>query len=409
MPQFIYKAKQGPQKIIEGRVEAESLDGAINKILKMGFTPIDIHSHHGKSRVKTHKPLKSFSHFQRRPSSSEVTLFIRQVCDLIDAGVPMLRTLNIVVRQTRHPVLKDVFDKMYSFVKDGGTFSSALAQFPDLFPPLYVHMIKSGELAGNLDVVLNRLAEFCEKDLENRSQVKTSLMYPGLILTVGCIVIFILMTWVIPQITTIFEDMSEELPLPTKILIGASDIFSKFWLGILLMVSFVILYLKRLQNTLSGRLWWDGVKLKFPLLGKFISDVEIGHFARTLGTLLNSGVVIIPSLEAVEGIIQNEVLKQEIQRVSQEVKNGSSLASSLRGSTFFPEAASNMIAIGEEIGEPQKGLFKLADYFERRSQQTMKRFTALIEPILILFLALVVGFIVIAMLFPILKMNLIIG
>ena len=410
MTQFFYKAKQGPQKIVEGVVDADNLDAAIRKLVQSGYSPLDVSeqdktpSAHYDARTF----FKKYLNFSQRVPYSEVTIFTRQVSDLIDAGVPILRAIDSVRKQIRHPYFNSILVEVCSAVKDGEMFSEALARFPQVFPAVYINLVKSGEVGGNMSLVLRRLADFTEAEQEARAQIQASLIYPSLILAVGGMTIFILLTWVIPRLTAIFEDLSESLPLPTRILLGLSDFFAHFWWAIVLLICGIILFLERLLNTPAGRLWWDGFKLKVPILGNFLQAAEIGRFSRTLGTLLDNGVPIVAALESVALVIENEVLKQAVKEISQKVSGGKSLTEAVEECVFFPETAVQMIAVGEETGHPGKGLHKLAGYYERQVQRFMKAMTSLIEPGLILILGAVVGFVVLAMLMPIFRMNLIV-
>ena len=411
MAKFYYKAKQCPEEIVNGSVEAESLDGAVAKILQMGYTPLDVkggEEHEEKKAPKLNISFKSLLDFSRKIPPGETARFIRQLGDLLDAGVPVLRTLGIIGKQIKHPHFKEVVEQMTAFVKDGGTLSSALALFPEMFSPLYINIVRAGEVGGNLNIALNRLADFVEKDQEIRAQIRGSLFYPVFILILGSVSIFILITWFIPQITAIFEDLSEKLPLPTVILINTSHFFSQFWWAILGFLGVICFYYKRFQNTLSGQLWLDKMKLKSPLLGDFIKDAEVGRLARTLGTLLDNGVVIVTALESASLVLENRILRQEVQKISKEVANGESLTEAVQMSTLFSDAAVSMIAVGEETGKIHEGLYKLALFYEKQTQRFIKNVLSLLEPILILSIGIIVFFIVIAMLMPVFRMNLMI-
>jgi len=405
---FHYKAKQGPKKIVEGSVNADTVDQAVSKILNMGFSPLDVKPAAQKDLAKKHKSKSIKKGFFKRVPFSALVIFTRQLSDLIDASVPMLRTLDILKKQIKQPILKEVIQEMYLHVQDGGTLSSALSLSPGVFSPLFVNMVRSGEVGGNLSSVLERLADFMEKEQQWRSQVITSLIYPSLILIVGIVTIFVLLTWVVPRITDIFVDFSASLPWPTFILMKLSDFFARFWWVMLLLSAAGIFYFKRFVHTAPGRLWLDNIKLKLPLFGPFLRDAEIGRFARTLATLMENGVVVVPALEAVSAVMENEVIRGHAQKITQEVTDGASLTYAVKGSELFGEAVENMIAVGEETGQLHKGLHKLADYYERQTQRFIKRVTSLIEPLLILGIGLIVGFMVIAMLLPILQMNLMI-
>ncbi|MFA5059231.1 MAG: type II secretion system F family protein [Candidatus Omnitrophota bacterium] len=418
MPKFIYKAKKGPGEVVDGVIDAEDFDSAVDKVTQMGLTPIDV-----ALKVALSNPLPSFSEepqdkekrkaslsflSSRRIKQEDIAIFTRQLSDLIDSGVPILRAITVVLRQTQNPSLKEIIAQMQSAIQDGGSFSHALSQHEAIFSKLYSNMVRSGELGGNLNVVLNRLAEFIDKDQETRAKVRASLIYPALILVVGVVTIFILLSFVIPRLTVMFDDLSQSLPLPTMILVGISDFLSKFWWLVLIASGMIFLAFKNYLRSAEGKKWFDELKLKLPLLGSFIKDAEIGRFSRTLGTLLDCGVTIVPALEAVSEVLGNEVLKAEIKKVSLEVAGGSSLNAALKGCAYFPEAAIHMIAVGEESGRLEQSLYKLADSYERSCDRSVKTITSLLEPLLIVLIGSVVGFIVISMLLPIFKMDLMI-
>ena len=407
---FSYKAKQGPSKIIDGIVDADNPDSAIKKIIEQGFTPIDVseYRHNTKTTAKKSKTSSPLFSFKQRIKSDDLVGFTRQINDLVDASVPMLRSLQIVLNQTTNTVLREIVENLYKIVQDGGAFSDALAQYPRVFSPLYISMVRTGEVGGNLEKVLNRLADHLEKEQETKSKIQASLAYPAFILVVGILSIFVMLTFVIPQLTVMFEDLDQALPWPTIFLINVSAIFSRFWWAMIAVVVAVVFYLKRWLATDQGRRKMDAFQLKMPLLGEFIQVVEVGGFARTLGTLIESGVNITVALKAVCTTINNSVLKDELEVVSDEVTNGSSLKNALKKSSFFPEMTINMIAVGEETGRLDKGLFKISDTFERRSDQTVKTIISLLGPIVLVFIVTLVGFVVVAMMLPIFQMNLLI-
>ena len=409
MPQFHYRAKKGLQQLVNGVIDAENVDGAVAHIVQLGLTPIDVKlGPWADRRVVGLKSFRLLPDFAKKIPLVEVTWFTRYLCDLIEAGVPVLRSLSLVRNQIKHPQFKNIIGQIYALVKDGVSLSAALAKFPDAFSPLYVNIIKSGEVGGNLGAVLNRLADFLEKDQDVQAQVKSSLIYPCLIIFVGFAAVTFLLTWVIPQIASIFEDMGENLPLPTVILMTVSGAVSRWWwVGLVLAGSFFI-YVKRISSTSQGKILLDGIKLKIPYIGHFIKGVEIGNFTRTLATLLDNGVPIITALESIVPVVRNEILREEIKRMLQDVTSGVGLALAMGKSLFFPEMVVHMIAVGEESGEIYNGLYKVALYYERQSQRAIKTMTALIEPGLILVLGIVIGFVVVAMLMPIFRMNLIV-
>lgn len=409
MPKFIYKAKRGPGELIQGTIDADNLDNAIDKVMRLGLSPLDVSSDTPSSQQPASREEKKFAlSFSNRITFNQLGNFTRQLGDLIDAGIPMLRALRITEQQTGNPNLKQIIEQIYGFVQDGGTLSEALAQHPKVFSRFYINMVKTGEMAGNLDKILNRLSEFIDKDLETRSKVQSSMAYPVFMLLVGIGTIFVILTFVIPRLTLIFEDLTESLPLPTIVLMAVSHFFAKFWWLILAVAGLGLGYLRNYVSSPVGKEKLDAFKLKLPLLGHFIKDVEIGRFARTLATLLDSGVVIVSALESVWAVLDNEVLKKEIKQAAGEVASGSSLSLALRQCPHFPEIAVNMIAVGEESGHLETSLYKLAGAYERQSDRTVKTMTSLLEPMLILGIGLIVGFMFVAILLPIFRINLLI-
>ena len=410
MPKFFYKAKQGPGQIVDGVIDAEHLESAIQKITQLGFYPLDVTAEvvAAKSQSFSVKPQTQFLDFRRKIRLSQLTIFTGQMYVLIDSGVPLLKALRTILNQLKEPRFKTVVADLALRVEDGANFSAALAKHKEVFPKLYVNMVRAGELSGKLSPTLSRLAEFLNEDQQNRSKVQASLYYPALVMGVGGLTIFILLTFVIPHLIVMFEDLNAALPLPTVILMGISEFFAKFWWLLVILILATIFFLRRFLQNPTGRLWWDGFKLKLPILGNFLREVSLGRFARTLATLIQSGVVIVSALETVAEVLDNEVLKTEIMKVAAEVKNGTSLTAALSRSGYFPENALSIISVGEESGRLEKGLSNLADSYERQTAAAVQTFTSLLGPLLILMIAGVVAFIVFAMALPIFKMNLLI-
>lgn len=411
--QFSYRAKQGPDKIVQGTIEADRMEDAVAKVMQRGLSPIDVQP---VSENRPEPAAEKFklnlsgagSFFAKRISPAQLSLFMRQMADLVEASVPLLKALDLVGKQTRHPYLQGVIQQMYDFVKDGGSLSAALRQHPKVFPAMYANMVKAGEISGQLNIVLNRLAHLVEQDQETQNRVKASLAYPAFILAVGFLTVFVLLSFVMPRLTVIFDDMDQELPMPTQVIMGLSGFFAEYWWAVMLLAGGAVYYWQRWLQTPHGRLWWDTACLKIPVLGNFITEVEVGRFARTLGTLLESGVVIVEALQSVWAVVDNVVLKEEIKRISQDVTDGSSLTAGLKSSPFFPETVVNMVSVGEETGNMEKGLFKLADAYERQSELTAKTVLSLFGPMVLVVIVGIVGFCVVSMLLPIFRMNMII-
>lgn len=415
MTKFIYKAKHGPTKIIDGIIEADTFDNAVGKIIGMGFTPVDVISEEEAAfegvepvplapKIRHAKATPAL----RRVSVLDVALFTRQIGDMIDASVPMLKALTTVSQQTQNTQLKEIVSQMSLSVKDGSSFSEALSKYPSLFSSLYVNMVKAGEVSGKLDLILNRLADYLEAEYEIKSKVRSSLAYPFLIMGIGIVTIFVLMTFVIPKISVMFEDLNQSLPMPTIVLMNTSHFLAQYWFLMLGILIFFTGYFKRILNTPLGRRRFDEWKLKIPVMGNFIRTVEVARFARTLGTLLESGVTITTALKSVWAIADNAVIQEEGRKISEEVNNGAGLTEAMKNSPFFPAMAVNMVSVGEETGKLERGLYKIADTYEHQADRMTKTLLSLLGPLVLVFVVSLVGVVVVSMLLPILQMNLII-
>ena len=430
MTKFFYKAKNGPTQIVDGFIEAQTKSGAIREIVAMGLTPLDVVLAPSKAELYTEqaalsakpaparaqgKPayaaLKNFRSFlpaSRSVSPQDIVFFTRQLCDLVEASVPLLRVLQIVAHQTHQPYFKNVVEQMYLFVQNGGSLSGALAQYPAVFPAYYVNMVKVGEVGGQLDKVLQRLTDHLEKEYETRGKIRSSLAYPAFVLGVGVLTVFVLLTFIIPRLSVMFEDLDQALPLPTLILMHLSGFFARYWWLLIGIFVIIKVYWDQWTRSLQGRFWLDGFLLKIPLLGEFVKTAEIGRFTRTLGTLLESGVPLTTALNAIHPTIDNLIMREEIKKVSRAVTEGQALKSALGQCRFFPEMMIDMVGVGEESGRLEKGLYKIAETLERQTDQTVKIMMSLLGPIVLVVIVSLVGFAVIAMLLPIFRMNLLI-
>ncbi|OGX22904.1 MAG: hypothetical protein A3J51_00785 [Omnitrophica WOR_2 bacterium RIFCSPHIGHO2_02_FULL_45_21] len=397
MAKFIYEAKSGPLEKVSGRIEAKSRSQAIALVEEKGLFPIQV------KEVRENAGAAA-GLIRRRISREELAVFTRQFSNLIESGLTITRALNVLMQQTAQPALKNIIMGIYERIKDGATLSDALSFYPKQFSQFYCAVVKAGELSGALEAVLNRLADFSEQEEKIRSDVLSALTYPALILSVGIITIYALLTFVVPKITAMFEEMGEVLPLPTQILINLSNIFKAYWWLALLLIAASWIFIKR-NKSCQERLFWHRLILNLPLLGRIIEKTEIAHFARTLGLLFESGVAMLVGLEAVSETITNEVIKTEIKKITTDIKDGASLSSAIKKCSFFPLSAANIINVGEEAGTLEKSLKRIALSYEQELNRIIKALTSLLEPIMILLLGLVVTFIVVAMLLPIFQIN----
>jgi type II secretion system protein F len=402
MALYVYKAKKGPAEIIEGTIEAASESSALTKLTGMGYFPIFI----GKEGAASRGGSSSIGFF-KRVRLHDLSIFTRQMSDLLDSGLTLLDSLNVTYQQTENKYFQTIIRDIRDQVRDGRPFSEALRKHPSVFSNLYISMARSGETGGMLDDILARLAAFAETREQLQTKVKSALAYPAVMAGVGMITIIVLITFVIPKIVSMFEDLGQSLPLPTAILINISRFTVNYWYIVAGCIALFIFAWSRVAKTGEGRLAIDGLKLQLPIIGDLIKKSETATFSRTFGTLVQNGVPILESLDVVASTMQNAILRSEITKTYIDVRDGKGLSSSLAQRRHFPAFAINMIAVGEEGGALEKALFKVADSYERETDNVIKTITSLLEPFLILTMGLVVGFIVVSMLLPIFQINII--
>ncbi len=403
MQNFSYRAKDGRKEIITGILEAETEQEALAKLSQMGYFPLSIEREEASSEGKT-GPLSPgfFTRIRRR----DITFLTRQLADLLESGIPLMRALDILWEQTESRRLQEVLANLASQVREGKSFSEALTLYPKIFSSLYVNMVKSGEVGGMLSEVLARLADFGERTEELRAKLRAALAYPILILFVGMATVAVLLIFVVPKLVSLFQDVGQILPLPTRILVEVSQGLVHYWWVILSMVVSSVFLLKRGRLSQGVRLTIDGLKLRLPVWGSLIKKVEIASFARSLATLLGHGVPILQAMQVVTQATENELLRGEFKRIGEQLKGGTTLSQEIRRGRMFPALVTNMVAIGEEAGTLDRSLLKIADTYEREADRAMKLMTSLVEPVMILVMGSIVGFIVISMLMPIFQIDL---
>ncbi|MFH0732255.1 MAG: type II secretion system F family protein [Candidatus Omnitrophota bacterium] len=402
MPTFVYKAKKNPTEIVNGKIEAADYKNAIIKLRQMQIFPLSVEQQDSPAA----KQAKAFFPFKKRVPLRDLSTFTRQLSNLLDSGISLLNALEILTQQTQNIILVQRLKDIKSDIRDGLSLSAALARHSDIFPPLYVNMIKSGETGGMLDEVLSRLADFAEADEETLSKVRTSLAYPALLVMVGGVTIFILLSFVAPRLVSMFTDMEQALPLPTLILIGISNFFAMFWWLAILAAAVLIFGLNKWVKTKEGKKISDRFRLNLPVVGSFIKTSEFARLNRTLATLIKNGVPMVEALEVLARTMNNEIIRQDMITVRKSIIDGFSLSSSMKQVGRFPPMMINMIGVGEESGSLEDALFKTANSYDREVDREIKVFTTLLEPTIIIILGGLVGFIVIAMLLPIFQINL---
>jgi len=393
MPLFSYRATTHQGKIEEGIINAPDEKSAIEKIRDSGYIPIRI----------TRPRQKDTSLSLRLRKKPDILTFTTELAALLNAGLPLDRSLNILAGITEQKSMEGVIESILKAIREGSSFSDALAQHPRIFPRIYVNMVKAGEAGGVLDVVLDKLVEFLETSRQLREHVLSAMIYPSILILTGGASLIILLTYVIPKFSQIFQDLGQAIPLPTMILISFSNFLSSYWWVFLLAILVVFFLARRAVSRPGGRRKWDELKIK--LLGDIIIKLETSRFSRTLGTLLKSGVPLLQALSNVREIIGNSVFASAIDQVIIGAREGKGIAAPVEKTGIFPSLALSMIKVGEETGQLDEMLLKVADTYEKNLRTSVRRFISLLEPALILIMGLIIGFIAVSILLAIFSIN----
>jgi type IV pilus assembly protein PilC len=425
MPKYSYIAMNSRGKEEKGTLEVASQNEAITRVKEMGFFPTKIVEVDKEKPDKKAKPGAKpkagakgakkgggvninikIPGLSGRVKNKVLTTFTRQLATLVDAGLPLLRGLRVLEKQERNATLKGIIGELALSIEGGSTFSEGLAQHPKVFNRLFVNMVKAGELGGVLEVVLNRLSEFMEKAQKIKGKVIAAMFYPLAVMTVAVIIMGVLMVFVIPKFREVFSNLLEgkDLPAFTRLVLGISETIKNNILYTLAGVAVVVGIFMWVISTRIGRRIWDKVKLKMPVIGPVISKVAIGRFTRTLGTLVSSGVPILQALNIVKETAGNVIIASAVSAVHDSVKEGETITAPLEASNVFPPMVISMVDVGEQTGALPEMLLKIADNYDDEVDNAVSAMTSLLEPIMIVFLAIVVGSIVIAMFLPLIAL-----
>jgi len=393
VPIFSYRATTPDGTIVEGVIEAADEPTAIDRLKNSGIIPLRINASSEGTKRK----------FTLKSTKGDMLTFTTELSALLSAGLPIDRSLNMLAEISESKEMKSVIHSILRSIREGGSFSDSLQKHPKVFSKLYVNMIRAGEVGGVLDVVLDKLNEFLESSKELKEHVFSAMIYPTILLATGGISIIILLLYVLPKFSTIFAEMGTSLPLPTQALIKFSNIMQSYWWILLLSAVSGWLAFRNYIRTAAGRYRWDAFKLK--LMGDVIRKLETARFTRTLGTLLKSGVPLLQALKNSKDIINNQIIASTIDTVAKGAKEGKGIAGPLSHANVFPPLALSMIQVGEETGQLDTMLLKVADTYEKSLRTAMKRFIGFLEPALILGMGLIIGFIVLSMLMGIFSMT----
>ncbi len=404
MATYQYVAKDALGKVITGTSEAENEQILVRRLREKGYWVQKVNPARSATRQQARaRPSGGMMATFGRVSGRDLAIFCRQFATMIDAGVSLVRCLAVLEEQTGSARLRAIIREIQAAVESGETLSRALTRWPRIFSNLFVGLVRAGEVGGVLDETLNRLATFMEENERLRRKVKSAMVYPVLVLIFAVIVVIGLVTWILPQFVEVFNDLGiKDLPPTTKVLIQISNFLTTKWYMMIGGVVLFVLAFTQYINTRIGRRHWDWVKLKIPVFGKLNHKIAIARFARTLSTLLVSGVPILQALETVAGSVDNEIMSDAIMASRAAIREGEQIGDPLQRSGMFPPMVVQMVAIGEETGSLDQMLSKIADFYESEVDATLSGLTAALEPILIITLGVIVGFIVISMFMPLL-------
>lgn len=403
MATYQYTATDRAAKIVRGSMEAADERAVVSWLRANGYYPIKV----GQPGAVEAPPglFRLTGRFARGPSSEDVLAFTQQLATLLEAGMELDRSLAILLDLTGNARFRAVLQGILADIQGGSSFADSLAKYPRLFSRLYVNMVKAGEASGVLEVVLSRLAEFLERSKAVRDDVISALVYPVLLLLVGGGAVVVMMNFVVPRFAKIFTDTQQLMPLPTRMLLAISTLTTQYWWLFIGLILAGWIGLRAYLLTEQGKLRWDEWKLQLPVVGSLIQEIEVSRFARTFGTLLSSGVPVLNAVSIVRDTITNRVIGAAMSRLQDGVKRGEGISGPLRASGAFPPFSVHMTRVGEESGRLEGMLIKVADTYDERVRRTVKRLTSLMEPVLILTLGVIVGFIVLSMLLAIFSIN----
>lgn len=395
MPTFTYRARDLQGIDHKGTIETIDESSAARILSRKGLIITSL------KEIKAGNQGSFFYKFLHRVSFDDLVVSTRQLATMINAGLVLSESIDILAEQQSNKTFQLVLSDISRDIKGGLDLASALRKHPDVFPPLYSSLIKAGEQAGNLDVILNQLATNLEKDREFKSRIKGALIYPVIVIIAMIIVMLIMLFYVIPKLTSLYTQSNLDLPLPTKILIKTSEFMVNSWYLLLTVLIVAVIVLRRWIATPEGRFKFDSFFLKVPLIGKIIKGANLTNFTRTFGLLATAGVPILDSLKIIKDVISNSVYKKAIEQTFQGIERGLTLSAQLQAVGVFPKIVPQMFRVGEETGKIDEVSFKMSEYFESETDHLVKNLTVAIEPLILIILGVGVGFLVLSIILPI--------
>ena len=401
---FSYKATDSQGNFVEGQIDAPDYRLAVEQIRKLQYFPI---------QVQEGKTKKGFGgnidipmpEFFNRVSTTELMSLTHQLATLVDSGLTLDTSLGNMVKLADGEKAREVLSDIHKRVHAGSAFADALAEYPKVFGRLYINMVRSGEASGKLTETLFRLAHFLEKAEDLKGNIVRAMIYPMILVLAGGSAIVFIFTFIVPKFKGLFEEMGDALPLPTKIMLAMSNVVTNYWWAMLLILTCGIIAFVQYFKNPNGRLHWDGLVLKMPLFGILVQKLEVSRFSLTMASLLKSGVPVLQALIIVKTVLSNRVIVSAMNDLEQGLKGGKGLSGPLQKSGVFPQMAVHMITVGEASGSLDKMLSKVSDSYEKEVERSIKHMVSLIEPLMILFMAGIIGFIVVSMLLAVFSIN----
>lgn len=392
MAVFAYKAKSKEGKVIKGKLESNNKKSAVRELSQMNLIVFEVEPINSllNKEITIGKPLK-----QR-----DFVIFLRQFATMIESGILIVNTIDLLAEQTESDALKDALIIISEEVKEGRSLSEAMSDYPELFPNLLVQMIRTGEVGGNLQEVLDRMATYYEKQYNLRQKISTALTYPLVVSTFAILITIFLLLFIVPVFGDMYAKMGEDLPFLTRLVLGLSDFIRDFWWLFAILILFLVYGYRQMRKKKEGNYYLDYISLKIPIIGNFIQKAVLARMTQTLSSLLNSSVPILQAIDVTGDVVGNQVVKNVLEEARQSVEKGESLAKPMEKSWVFPPLIIQMIRVGEESGALDEMLMKVAQIYDQDVNEASDKLQSLIEPVLIVFLAIVVGLIVLSIVIP---------
>lgn len=395
MKTYSYRAMKDDGNKLEGVYEASSRDEVVGMITANGFYPLKIEEVAGKKGFELN--------FNQRVTVKDLSIFCRQMYTMLDAGVSITNSLNMLANQMTNPKLKTILVEIEESVKKGDMLSEAMKRYKE-FPQLLISMVESGESTGNIDEMMLRMSVHFEKETKTQNKVKSAMIYPAILSIVAVVAVAFILTFVMPVFVELFQEEGVELPFLTRMLIGASSFMSSYWYIVILVVAVLVVSIKAYSSTEGGELRFSILKLKVPVIAELNKKIIVARFTRTMSTLLSAGISLVQALPIVSAVLGNKIAEQDLDRIRERVVRGDGLSGPIGESEIFPDMLASMVKIGEESGALDDILNKTADFYDEEVDQAITSATALIEPILIIVMGVVIGIMVFAIMIPMFDM-----